>query len=424
MTYDIVRILEGLPDLSSMLAADGHETRRLGSGLFMCCPFHEEKTPSCKIDTDTQKFHCFGCGVRGDRIDYYSRSRGLTLNEALPALAEMARVGADPSGTIPRAVRKPAPTPATLCPLTGEGLAEWHQATTRLATSPHAISRIAAWRGFSEDVVRWAAAQGLMGLHPWSGIQREAFLVEMAGDEDGSRIPVSIHVRLGPGTRGNDLKKASWRFVPKGCGSWPFVVGNLLTAQHLFILEGQWDALALIDLMGWDRKWPTGTAVVGLRGSTSTAKLLLHALNPKATAFVFSDADGAGAKWFEEDGFLDRMHTRVRRVHAFWPSTAGSDFNDLWKDRLITRELLLGYLLPKMASRRNKPGPTFLRWCRTQLSGSHATAAALVIGDRARPKGRRPITVWKRHWIKRGIDPGVISSLVDAFSAYRLACRS
>jgi len=424
MTHDIPRILAGLPDLAAMMAADGHETRRLGSGLFLCCPFHEEKSPSCKIDPDTDKFHCFGCSVRGDRIDYFSRSRGLTLNDALPILAEMARVGIDPSGTVPREVRKPKPTPAALRPLTGEGLDEWHQATTRLATSPHAVSRIAAWRGFSEDVVRWAATDGLMGLHPWSGIQREAFLVEMAGDEDGTRVPVSIHVRLGPFTRGNDHRKASWRFIPKGCGSWPFVVGNLHTAQHIFILEGQWDGLALIDLMGWHRKWPEGVAVVGLRGATSTAKFLLHAIHPKAIAFVFSDADGAGARWFEEDGFLDRLHTRVRRVHAFWPSTTGLDFNDLWKDRLITREILLTFLLPKMASRRDKPGPTFLRWCRTQLSGTHATAAAIVIGDKSRPKGRRPVAVWKRHWNKRCHDPGLIQSLVDAFSAYRLSCRS
>lgn len=423
MSYDIERILAGLPSLREMLASDGHELRTTGAGLFTCCPFHEEKSPSCKVDPNTEKFHCFGCGVRGDRIDYFSRSRGLTLNEALPALAELSRVGTD--SYTPRPIQqKPTPTPASLCPLAGDALAEWHAATQRLATSPHAISRIAAWRGFSEPLVRWAADQGLMGLHPWSGIQREAFLVEMAGDEAGTRVPVSIHVRLGPGTRGNDGKKASWRFTPKGCGSWPFIVGDLHTARHLFILEGQWDALAIIDVMGWHQKWPDGLAVVGLRGSTSTAKLLLHSINPKAIAFVFSDADGAGARWFDEDGFLDRLHTRVRHIHAYWPSETGSDFNDLWKARLISRDLLLGFLLPKMASRKNKPGPTFLRWCKTQLVGPHAAAAAIVIGDKARPKGRRPLTVWKRHWTKRQLDPGIIRSLADAFSAYRLACRS
>lgn len=32
------------------------------------CPFHTEHTPSCIIDIDTHRFHCFGCGVSG-RVD-------------------------------------------------------------------------------------------------------------------------------------------------------------------------------------------------------------------------------------------------------------------------------------------------------------------------------------------------------------------
>lgn len=30
------------------------------------CPWHEEKSPSCVIDIDTMKYHCFGCGKEGD----------------------------------------------------------------------------------------------------------------------------------------------------------------------------------------------------------------------------------------------------------------------------------------------------------------------------------------------------------------------
>lgn len=31
----------------------------------ICCPFHEEKTPSMALHTDTDTFHCFGCGIDG-----------------------------------------------------------------------------------------------------------------------------------------------------------------------------------------------------------------------------------------------------------------------------------------------------------------------------------------------------------------------
>ena len=32
-----------------------------------CCPFHNDKTPSMKLD---QRYHCFGCGADGDVIDF------------------------------------------------------------------------------------------------------------------------------------------------------------------------------------------------------------------------------------------------------------------------------------------------------------------------------------------------------------------
>lgn len=29
------------------------------------CPFHQEKTPSCIINVQTQEFKCISCGARG-----------------------------------------------------------------------------------------------------------------------------------------------------------------------------------------------------------------------------------------------------------------------------------------------------------------------------------------------------------------------
>lgn len=39
--------------------------------VWVCCPFHEERTPSCPVTIHHPKFppgtfHCFGCGVKGD----------------------------------------------------------------------------------------------------------------------------------------------------------------------------------------------------------------------------------------------------------------------------------------------------------------------------------------------------------------------
>lgn len=39
----------------------------------ICCPFHDEKTPSLKVDKDTATFKCFGCGAYGTIVDFIRR---------------------------------------------------------------------------------------------------------------------------------------------------------------------------------------------------------------------------------------------------------------------------------------------------------------------------------------------------------------
>ena len=52
----------------------------------MCrCPFHEDKTPSMKLD---RRYYCFGCGVTGDVIDFVSRLRGIGSKEAAILLVQ------------------------------------------------------------------------------------------------------------------------------------------------------------------------------------------------------------------------------------------------------------------------------------------------------------------------------------------------
>lgn len=60
----------------------GLQVKRNG---FACCPFHEEKHPSMKLD---RNYHCFGCGIGGDVIDYVSRMFGLSQYEAILKLIE------------------------------------------------------------------------------------------------------------------------------------------------------------------------------------------------------------------------------------------------------------------------------------------------------------------------------------------------
>ena len=50
-----------------------------------CCPFHDDRHPSLKLNEDY--FYCFGCGEHGDVIDLTARLLGLSSREAAKKLA-------------------------------------------------------------------------------------------------------------------------------------------------------------------------------------------------------------------------------------------------------------------------------------------------------------------------------------------------
>ena len=60
----------------------GLELRRNG---MTCCPFHEDRHPSLKLNEDY--FFCFGCGASGDVIDFTARLFGLSPKDATEKLA-------------------------------------------------------------------------------------------------------------------------------------------------------------------------------------------------------------------------------------------------------------------------------------------------------------------------------------------------
>ena len=48
---------------------------QVGRNMMACCPFHDDRHPSMKVD---RRFHCFGCQADGDVIDFTARLFGLS----------------------------------------------------------------------------------------------------------------------------------------------------------------------------------------------------------------------------------------------------------------------------------------------------------------------------------------------------------
>ena len=66
--------------------------KKAGREYEACCPFHNEKTPSFKVNPTKQFYHCFGCKAGGSAITFLMEYDHLDFVEAVEELAKMAGV--------------------------------------------------------------------------------------------------------------------------------------------------------------------------------------------------------------------------------------------------------------------------------------------------------------------------------------------
>lgn len=75
----------------------GLELQTKGPEMVGLCPFHEDSKPSFRVNTDKQVFHCFGCGAKGNVLDFVARKEGVQIKRAAQLLAGWFGIAADAS---------------------------------------------------------------------------------------------------------------------------------------------------------------------------------------------------------------------------------------------------------------------------------------------------------------------------------------
>ena len=78
MSFDAVQTIKDSLSMRYVMERYGYRPNYAG---FVCCPFHNEKTPSMKVYE--KDFHCFGCGKHGDIITFVRELFGLSFKDAL-----------------------------------------------------------------------------------------------------------------------------------------------------------------------------------------------------------------------------------------------------------------------------------------------------------------------------------------------------
>lgn len=95
MSFEVSsEIIDKIKDRTDLVRLIGSATvlTQKGREWSGCCPFHNEKTPSFRVRPERNDFRCYGCGTRGDAIDWMVRKVGMAWGEAVEALAAQAGV--------------------------------------------------------------------------------------------------------------------------------------------------------------------------------------------------------------------------------------------------------------------------------------------------------------------------------------------
>ena len=62
--------------------------KQKGRRFWGCCPFHNEKTPSFSVDSESQLYYCFGCHKGGTALNFVMEMERMEFQEAVKYLAE------------------------------------------------------------------------------------------------------------------------------------------------------------------------------------------------------------------------------------------------------------------------------------------------------------------------------------------------
>ena len=80
-----MKIFENIKVAVTVRQAAEHYGLEVNRNGMVCCPFHEDRHPSMKLNEDY--FYCFGCGATGDVIDFVAKLFDLNSYEAAQKLA-------------------------------------------------------------------------------------------------------------------------------------------------------------------------------------------------------------------------------------------------------------------------------------------------------------------------------------------------
>ena len=287
MAVDIERIKAITPLLSTIEKLTGEQVVKHK----ICCPFHNDVTPSLHI-FDDGKWKCFGCGKHGDVLDFLGYYYyGLRYDPAIHFVELIDRLGALEIKPLPQRTIKPKPEKPKLN-ISLEQVYRWHE-TMSEERREYWYSRKLTDQTINEFFLGWDGKRftipALYRLIPFA-VKRRKFDIEDGIDAKYTSIEGS---RVGL-----------------------FNADNLVNAHTAVICEGEIDCMLLHQ---------SGIVATTNTGGASTwrdewSQFFTHIKN----VYVLYDNDQAGT-----DG-AGKVKQSIRRAHILTLPTGVNDVGDLF----------------------------------------------------------------------------------------------
>lgn len=306
------------------------------------CPFHQDKTPSFKVD-GRGFFRCFGCDARGDHFSWLEQAEGLAFREAVTVLEEIAG-GAAPRlapGTRPAIEAAPAGG-ADEAKRQALALRIWQEAAPAAGTPVETYLAARGIRLAPPPTLRWHPRL----YHPEGGhlpamvaamtnAQRRIVAIHrtfLKADGSGKAAVSPAKMMLGP------VAGTAIRLAPLDPGGTLGLAEGIETA--LTVMQespglavwaaGSLGAIAGAGLSG--QQGPPHPTKPGVRLPVDTPDLdRPGVILPPAVRHVVILADADGDRPSQSaliERAIRRWQREGRRVTAVWPR-AGRDFNDM-----------------------------------------------------------------------------------------------
>jgi hypothetical protein len=265
------------------------------------CPFHDDKSPSFSVFQidDSWFFKCHaGCGT-GDEINFLEKHHDISRSEAIARYLEMA--GCAPANHVHGRNFKQIKN----------GPFNWPECVNALTDKR--LEQVGNQRWYSRVFCTWLRDNKLVGLYKGC----IAFPVQNEGTVAG------VHYRLEDG---------SWRYYPYGMNTAPLILGQLKTAERIYLFESQWDMFAFIDRTN---TYPSETvALIATRGA-GNARSICGLLRENISVYAWPQNDAAGEKWFKDVDALIKIINKAVVPAPFkdlndW-AKAGAQAEDIYK---------------------------------------------------------------------------------------------